>query len=307
MSKRDTFTPTEKIPAMTNVVLNEYHFYELANKPSMEELKDYYAKKYYQENKGSYEIQYTDEELLYFRNKIEQKYIVLERLLTPSQRTPELLDIGCGEGFTLHFFKEKKWNVKGIDFSDYGCKKFNPDCLPTLLIGDIYEQMLLLTKADSKYDVIWLDNVLEHVLDPLHLLQACKKLLHSGGVVIIEVPNDFSVLQEHLLNRGDIISRFWVVVPDHISYFNQEGLTALAKDAGLETVFTMGDFPIDFNLINPDTNYNRDKTKGKNTHRSRVSLDNLMHSISAEKTVNYYKALADLGLGRQIISFLKHQ
>ena len=68
----------------------------------------------------------------------------------------------------------------------------------------------------------------------------------------------------------------------------------------------MSDFPIDFNLVNPDTNYNKDKTKGKNTHRSRVELDNLMHSISIEKTIQYFKALADLGLGRQIISFLKH-
>lgn len=288
------------------IKLNSYGFYELAEKPSNEELKEYYARKYYQNNKGSYEAHYTDEELVYFRNKIEQKHSVLSRLLPPSPG-PSLLDIGCGEGFTLSYFKEKKWDITGIDFSDFGCKHFNPDCLPFLKVGDIYEQFLTLIHSNKRFDVIWLDNVLEHVLDPLFLLKECKKLLHPQGLVIVEVPNDFSVLQQHLLNKKHIDSEFWVVVPDHISYFNQQGLTALAEAAGLKNEFTMSDFPIDFNLVNPDTNYNKDKAKGKNTHRARVELDNLMHSISPEKTVNFYKSLADLGLGRQIITFLKHQ
>ena len=287
------------------IVLNKYEFYELAEKPAAQELKDYYAKKYYQDNKGSYEVEYTEEELHYFNNKTEQKYHVIRELMN-SIETPSILDIGCGEGFTLHYFKEKKWEITGIDFSDFGCRKFNPQCLPYLLTGDIYEQMLPLIQANRQFNVIWLDNVLEHVLDPLDLLKECKKLLHPDGVIVIEVPNDFSILQNYLLNKKYIPSPFWVVVPDHISYFNLKGLSALAEDAGLQNKFTMSDFPIDFNLVNPDTNYNKDKTKGKNTHRSRVELDNLMHSISIEKTIQYFKALADLGLGRQIISFLKH-
>jgi SAM-dependent methyltransferase len=290
------------------VALNEYGFYELAQKPSNEELKEYYAKKYYQDNKGSYEMEYTPEELLYFRNKIEQKYLVLKKLLPHKNgSTGSLLDIGCGEGFTLDYFKNKNWNITGIDFSDFGCRRFNPACLPYLHTGDIYEQMIPLINSNTRYDVIWLDNVLEHVLDPLYLLRESKKLLQEGGVIVIEVPNDFSILQSYLLEKKYINNEFWVVIPDHISYFNLKGLTALAAKAGLKNEFAMSDFPIDFNLMNPDTNYNKDKTKGKNTHRSRVEIDNLMHSVSIEKTVNYYKALADLGLGRQIITFLKHR
>ena len=211
------------------IVLNKYEFYELAEKPSAQELKDYYAKKYYQDNKGSYEVEYTEEELHYFNNKTEQKYHVIRELMN-SIETPSILDIGCGEGFTLHYFKEKKWEITGIDFSDFGCRKFNPQCLPYLLTGDIYEQMLPLIQANRQFNVIWLDNVLEHVLDPLDLLKECKKLLHPDGVIVIEVPNDFSILQNYLLNKKYIPSPFWVVVPDHISYFNLKGLSALAED-----------------------------------------------------------------------------
>ncbi|MGQ0829623.1 MAG: class I SAM-dependent methyltransferase [Bacteroidota bacterium] len=289
-----------------SVVLNKYKFYEIAKKPTRVNLEKYYAEKYYQTNKGSYEISYSEEELLYFKNKNEQKYWVIKTLINSNNAQPSLLDIGCGEGFTLKYFKEKNWNIRGIDYSDFGCKKFNADCLPYLLIGDIHQQMLPLINSNSRFDVIWLDNVLEHVLDPLHLLKECKKLLKETGVLVIEVPNDFSVLQQFLKNKKYINSDFWVVIPDHISYFNHEGLSAIAAEARFKNSFTMGDYPIDFNLVNPDTNYNQDKTKGKNAHQSRIEIDNLMHSISVEKTVNYYKALADLGLGRQIITFLKH-
>lgn len=288
------------------IILNKYNFYELAQKPTNAELEKYYSKKYYQDNKGSYEVDYSQEELKYFNNKIEEKYWIINKLIGASETNKKILDIGCGEGFTLKYFKDKQWNITGIDYSDFGCKKFNPDCAASLLIGDIYDQMLPLIDSAAKYDVVWLDNVLEHVLDPLHLLKECKKLLTQNGILVIEVPNDFSVLQKHLINKKYIDSEFWIVIPDHISYFSKEGLTAIASDAGLKNEFTISDNPIDFNLINPDTNYNKDKTKGKNAHRARIEIDNLMHSISVEKTIHYYKALADLGLGRQIISFFKH-
>ncbi len=289
------------------VILNKYKFYELVQKPSSADLEEYYAKKYYQTNQGSYEIDYSEEELLYFKNKIEQKYWIINELLkSSSSKSKSLLDIGCGEGFTLDFFKKKEWQIVGMDYSDFGCKKCNPNCVPSLLIGDIYQEMLPLISSNKKFDVVWLDNILEHVLDPLYLLKECKKLLNINGVLVIEVPNDFSVLQKYLMDKKNIDSEFWVAIPDHISYFNAEGLTAIAAESGLKNQITMADYPIDFNLVNPDTNYNKDKTKGKNAHKSRIEIDNLMHSISIEKTVNYFKALADLGLGRQIIAFLKH-
>lgn len=286
----------------TKVILNKYNFFELKEKPSQKDLEEYYSKKYYQDNRGSYEMVYSQQDLKYFNNKIEEKFWIINKI-SSGNSDRSLLDIGCGEGFTLKFFKEKGWDITGIDYSEFGCKKCNPDCVPSLLIGDIYEKMTPLVSQNVTYDVVWLDNVLEHVLSPLNLLKECKKLLNDNGVLVVEVPNDFSFLQNYLLNKGYISSDFWVVIPDHISYFNKDGLSALAADAGLRTAFTISDNPIDFNLLNPDSNYNKDKTKGKNAHNARVESDNLMHSISVEKTVNYFKALADLGLGRQIISF----
>lgn len=288
------------------IQINRYGFYEVVNKPTELELKEYYSKKYYQEGKGTYQKSYSEDELKYFQNKISQKVFVLEREFSPASLAKKsLLDIGSGEGWVLHYFKKKGWRVTGIDFSDHGCRSFNPDCLVDMMIGDIYESIHIIKRKATSYSVIWLDNVLEHVTNTFGLLSDCREMIDKEGALVIEVPNDYSPLQQYLLQRNYVNSEFWVALPDHLSYFNKNGLLNLAREAGWESVFVMADFPIDFSLVNPDTNYVNEKVKGKNCNRSRVEIDNLMHSISVEKTVAYYRALADLGLGRQIIAFFK--
>ncbi len=155
---------------------NEFGFFQLKEKPTSELLNDFYSKQYYQENMGSYSEAYSTEEVSYFKNKLEQKYCVLENLLDKNiQQAPQFIDIGCGEGWAVKYFKDKDWDVTGLDFSAHGCKSKNPDCLEHLIIGDIYSNIELL--SENQFDCILLDNVLEHVLDPGVLLQSCKRII----------------------------------------------------------------------------------------------------------------------------------
>jgi 2-polyprenyl-3-methyl-5-hydroxy-6-metoxy-1,4-benzoquinol methylase len=284
------------------VGLNQYGYYEVLQQPSDEDLQKYYEEKYYQENKGSYLHSYSDEELIYFLNKNEQKYHIVTSQLKISERG-KFLDVGCGEGYALQLFLDKGWEVVGLDYSDFGCKQFNPECLPYLILGDIYKRLDELIAKGDKFDVLLLDNVLEHVKDPKGMLIKCRQLLNSVGVLIIEVPNDFSKLQKYLLESKKIDKPFWVVLPDHLSYFNLQGLNNLLENSGFVNKLSISDHPIDFNLLNDDTNYSKDKSKGKGCHKARVELENLIHSISLDKAIDLYKAYAGLGLGRQIISF----
>ena len=286
------------------VTKNEFGFYRLNDIPSQEELDEYYQKKYFQEDRAIYFHEYSPEELLYFRNKNEQKAIIIERLFSSKNEKPRLLDVGCGEGFTLAYFHERGWDVRGVDYSEYGCKQHNPEMLPFFSAGDIYKQLDSLLQTQTKYDCIWLDNVLEHVIDPGGLLQKLTVLAHSGTILMIEVPNDFSVIQNKLLADGKIDRPFWVVSPDHLSYFNLEGLTNLAESCGWENKHTIADFPIDFNLANPFANYVMNRDVGKGAHQQRIFVENIMHSVSPDLTNLYYAAMAQLGLGRQLISFL---
>lgn len=287
----------------SEVFLNEFGFYSVKDKPSEEELKNYYEKRYYQSASGSYELTYSPEEIEYFRNKIIEKVHVAAQFVDFNGEL-KVIDIGCGEGWVLDYFRKKMGSsVVGLDFSSFGCRQFNPDCLECLVEGDIYASIEDLLNDHQTFNVIWLDNVLEHVIDPLDLLRKCRSLLANNGILIVEVPNDFSLLQNHLLVTRKLDKPYWVVVPDHLSYFNRSGLENIGAAAGLRAVFSMGDFPIDLNLINQNTNYYLDKTKGKSCYAAKVEFENLIHSVSVEGAINFYKSLMDLGIGRCLTTF----
>lgn len=285
---------------------NKYGFYELINKPTSNELSKYYEEKYYQESRSNYEQNYTAEEIKYFHNKIEQKYeIVMKNLCYRDYNKARFLDIGCGEGWALKYFKSKGWDVTGLDYSNYGCEKHNAECLGNLITGDVYVNIESLRGKQNLFDCIWLGNILEHVLDPLLLLNDCHDLISKDGILIVEVPNDFSAVQQYLLKNDYIQSSFWIMAPDHISYFNADGLKLLCDAAGWDFRDLMTDFPIDLDLLNANTNYVVNPQVGKSCHTSRVTIENFLHDISVEKVNKLYQAFADLGVGRSIVGFFK--
>ncbi len=276
-------------------------YYTLPNPPSADELRQYYAEKYYQQERGSYSQTYTDEELRYFREKAEQKHRVLQQEL--GNQSKRLLDVGCGEGFILDYFKKQGWDVLGLDYSEFGVQQQNPDCLPNLHVGDVYESLTALREAGETFSIIWLQNVLEHVIDPLQLLRQLHALAAPGAMLVVEVPNDFSALQADLQQRELVNRPYWVAIPDHISYFSRASLVSLAGAANWQARRLLADHPIDLSLYNPDTNYVMDKAKGRGVHLQRIRTEHILHTTSVEKTIQYYETLADMGLGRQITGF----
>ena len=191
------------------IVKTKYGYWELKHKPNINELSEYYEKKYYQEAKGSYEYAYSKEEIQNIKNQIESKYeIIIQKLDSDfgcnRNRDDEnnmqlsLIDIGCGEGWVLDYFLQKGWRVKGLDYSNTGCLRFNPNCSHYIELGDIFDTLSsIINETNERFHVIWLGNVLEHVLNPLDLLQKCFEIAHQFTILVIEVPNDFSVVHQY--------------------------------------------------------------------------------------------------------------
>jgi len=288
----------------SQVKKTKYGYYELKNKPSPEELSEYYAEKYFQESKGAFQKAYSEAEIRFIKNKIARKSIIIQDNISTNRRK-KFLDIGCGEGWALAYFHSKGWEVKGLDFSKYGCESINPDMALFIESGDVYDHIMKLTDSPEKFDVILLDNVLEHVLEPEEFIQSLPNMLNSDGILIIEVPNDFSILQKFLYEQQKIDRAFWVAIPDHISYFNANGLKSLMQANGWELIHLNTDYPLDLNLVNPDTNYVMDKTKGKKVHLARVEIENLLDDINPELAIKLLSVYAEMGLGRNITGYFK--
>lgn len=287
------------------VEMNKYGFYNLRNIPSKQELGEFYSLRYYQqEDTISYSSNYTQRELEYINNELHKKNIILQKLLINDNRK-SMLDIGGGEGWALKYFQEIGWDVLGLDYSRYGCERHNPDMLGKMIFGDMEESLYNLKNENMEFNFILLDNVLEHVIDPFKIIKMSNELLSREGVLVVEVPNDFSIVQNNLFNKGYIDYPFWIAEPDHISYFNLEGLINLCKEAGLTDELIIGDFPIDFFLFNEHSNYVVDKKRGKQSHFARMVIEQMLLEISEEKAIQLYKIMASMGLGRQIIGFFK--
>lgn len=279
-------------------------FWEAVNKPTPQELRQYYAEKYYQEPKGTYQSEYSEAELKYFRAKLEQFYAVIQHC-REEKSSGTLLDVGCGEGHSLAFFRGLGWTVRGLDFSSAGVQSKNPGCLDALLTGDVYELLANEISSGRTYDVVWLASVLEHVLDPLALLESLRAVVAKGGVAVVAVPSDCSITQQAALANGHIDRNFWVSLPDHLTYFDYESLSNTAAATGWECLDILGDFPVDWLLFHPGSNYIRDKSVGKAAHLACVQLENLIHTRPIDDVIQFWSALAKLGFGRGLTAFLR--
>jgi 2-polyprenyl-3-methyl-5-hydroxy-6-metoxy-1,4-benzoquinol methylase len=290
------------------VIQNNLGFWEVAQKPSNQELSDHYKKKYWQELKKSSESKYNEYELRFLKAKIEQRYTLVEKALKPGplprsktgKKQRSFLDVGCGEGFAMSFFKEHGFKVKGLDFSSHGITQLNPGCLEDLVTGDVFRLLDEEIAIRANWDVVWLQNVLEHVREPLNLLASLRQLLTSNGVLVVTVPNDFSTVQLFALSRGEIDEPFWISIPDHLSYFTHESLSKAITAAGFTIIDVLADFPIDWFLFHPASNYVQNKQQGRAAHLARVAIETLLSQSKVEDVNDFYSALARLGHGRNL-------
>lgn len=281
------------------LIKTKYGFYQYRPLPSEEELEKYYAQKYYQQGVGSYEVSYTDEEIKYFKLKAKLIYLKSSHIIN-LEKPKSFIDIGCGEGWALNEFFQNGHSVFGIDFSKYGIAKFHPHLLKFFEQGNIFEKLKQMIQNRVKYNIILLANVIEHVVNPVKLLQNIKKIMFPDSLLIIVAPNDFSTLHKYLIKNHFISKKFWLCYPDHISYFNKESMEKLLYSLGFRVEAIVSDNPVDLNLLNDNSNYIKDPSKGKKTHLFRVRVDNFLASLNRAKLLQIYEILGSMGVGRDL-------
>jgi 2-polyprenyl-3-methyl-5-hydroxy-6-metoxy-1,4-benzoquinol methylase len=144
--------------------------------------------------------------------------------LISSKKVDSILDVGCGEGFTLNRLKEKGIgkNLEGLEYSKEAIalgKKTYPDIKITR--GSIYE----LPYADNSFDLVLCTEVLEHLDKPR---DALKELIRvSKKYLVISVPNEpFFMLAQ--LVRGKNWSRFGNDI-EHINHWTMLGFPKFVK------------------------------------------------------------------------------
>lgn len=109
----------------------------------------------------------------------KERLIKQTRLLVPRG---QLLDIGCGEGKLLEFAKPY-YLCDGLEPSGIAARE--AEARGFRVIQDTLEGAEV---PEGKYNVVTLDAVLEHLLDPVANLAKINRMLCLGGAVVIKVP-----------------------------------------------------------------------------------------------------------------------
>lgn len=137
------------------------------------------------------------------------------------RKTPgTLLDVGAGLGTFMHAANKSGWRVHGIEFNkesvDIGKKLFDLD----IVHGNFYK--LEDYFPGMKFDLINMNHVFEHVLQPREYLRYLSGFLNPGGCLLITVPN---ILSDDYRKLGAKWS--YIHIPEHISYFSRHSMDRL--------------------------------------------------------------------------------
>ena len=138
----------------------------------------------------------------------------------------KVLDIGCGFGFFLKTMQESGWDV-------YGCEQNKQAREKVAESGIEVVEEIEGSNIDRKdyYDLITMWNVLEHVDNPLSLLEQCQGLLKKGGNIIIRVP-DFPREKKRWKRKKQ---GSFMQVPLHLWGFSKSSLSQMLLKAGFES------------------------------------------------------------------------
>jgi SAM-dependent methyltransferase len=106
------------------------------------------------------------------------------RDLPNPNRRAKLLDIGCGNGQFLLDMRSLGWDVQGQEVDSEAAALGTGAGLP-IFLGPIEEAPF----ENDSFDVITLSHLIEHVYDPIALVEHCYSLLRPRGVLWVATPN----------------------------------------------------------------------------------------------------------------------
>ncbi|MDA0195259.1 MAG: methyltransferase domain-containing protein [Bacteroidetes bacterium] len=144
---------------------------------------------------------------------------------SPSQL---VLEVGCGAGGILKYFKNQGHEVIGVDlgaeYINYGVKEHDLD----LRVGNLKS-----LKLDSKPDIVIYSHVLEHLTSPVEELSGLRNLISEQTIIYIEVPGIFNLNKDY---RWDFLR---YLQNSHNYYFSLNSLSNILTKSAFRVI--MGD------------------------------------------------------------------
>ena len=240
-------------------------------------LKDEFLNEYYTNN---HDVQ---AEIVESDNDFYRKIYTLG-LDQIAKNTPagKILDMGCSSGGFLDVAKEKGWETYGVELNakeaQHASKKHT-----------VYNELIQNISFETKFDVITLWDVFEHLKNGKYYLDFLQKLLNPKGVIFLQIPSSDSLAAKILQEKCNMFDGL-----EHVNLYNRSTIEKIADSCGLE-VLSMSSVISEIGVINNYLSY-EDPYFGGSTNTREVP--GLINEEEMHKTLQGYKLQVVLGVSK---------
>lgn len=149
--------------------------------------------------------------------------------LEPLAANSKVLDIGCGDMFLSRLVPKLSWT--GIDL----CER------PGVIVHDLTVTPYPIQKASQ--DAVVCSEVLEHLFDPVKVINEAQRVLKTSGKILVTVPN-FDSLDFHLQShREQVFDPTKSHSVEHIRQYTPQSMGKLLEQAGFDIEGVIGNSP----------------------------------------------------------------
>ncbi len=154
-----------------------------------------------------------------------------------------VLDVGCGEGRFTSALARAGREAVGIDVAQEPLRRAR--AREEGLGGENLDLRLVPAEGpwplqDASFDAVWAGEVIEHVADTAGWLSEVRRVLRSGGALVLSTPAHGPLTRLSLALSGRAFESHFDPRSDHLRFYTLRTLTALLADFGFERIETAG-------------------------------------------------------------------
>lgn len=143
-----------------------------------------------------------------------------------------ILEVGCGNGaFAQEIMNSREAEIWGIEMMEEPANEAKQK-MHKVFIGEC--EKFIDDLPDNYFDVIYFNDVLEHIFDPGDVLKKIKQKLKSNGVVISSIPNArfYRTLKMYVFEKDWKYEDSGIMDFTHIKFYTKKSIKRLYEDAG---------------------------------------------------------------------------
>ncbi len=145
-----------------------------------------------------------------------------------------VLDVGCGEAQLTAAIARAGYTAVGIDVAEEPLRRARR------LHADVDVRLVPVDREwplqDASFDVVWAGETIEHVTDTTAWLSELRRVLRSGGSLLLSTPAHSRLTVLGLALSGARFDRHFDPRSDHVRFYSRRTLTRLLADFGFEQI-----------------------------------------------------------------------